>query len=53
MPDKDAGLKEMARVLGINFRARKPQTAAEWQAALVDLGCEVRRPDDGRRCGDL
>jgi hypothetical protein len=27
--------------LGINFRARKPVDAAEWQAALEALACEV------------
>jgi hypothetical protein len=27
--------------LGINFRARKPRTEAEWHAALADLGCAV------------
>jgi hypothetical protein len=27
--------------LGINFRARKPQSDADWQAALAALTCEV------------
>ncbi|MEW5959575.1 MAG: hypothetical protein AB1801_17765 [Chloroflexota bacterium] len=27
--------------LGINFRARKPRTEAEWQAALSALNCAV------------
>jgi hypothetical protein len=27
--------------LGINFRARKPSTDAEWQAALAALACSV------------
>lgn len=26
---------------GINFRARKPQTEAEWHVALEDLGCAI------------
>jgi hypothetical protein len=27
--------------LGINFRARKPRTEAEWHAALKAINCEI------------
>ena len=27
--------------VGINFRARKPEHEAEWEAALAALSCEV------------
>jgi hypothetical protein len=27
--------------LGINFRARKPESEAEWHAALKALNCEI------------
>ena len=30
--------------VGINFRGRKPENEAEWEAALAALSCEVGPP---------
>lgn len=47
--------------VGINFRARKPETQAEWEAALDELSCEpppakpepIFDPDEFYDAGDL
>ncbi len=33
--------------LGINFRARKPESEGEWLEALAALGCRVTGRNDG------
>lgn len=41
---KDAPLQSGAAsvgTLGINFRAKRPRTQEEWEAAITALSCEV------------
>ncbi len=36
-----ASSAEAFGTLGINFRARKAASEAEWEAALASMGCEI------------